>query len=149
MKHVAILKADRRAGRAALLSSDCRSADSIERPLPPAELDRASEASGATDAKCAEDGPHRFPWENLKPIIYHDAQDLTPEARRALGRRESRSAGLRFSEAAGDEGELVELKVKAEPGMTEMSLAQDRAARAGSSFHEPGAGMVEDAWCDV
>ena len=149
MKHVAILKADRRAGRAARLSSDCRSADSPERPLGPIEFDPASEAFDATDAKNAEGGPHRFPWENLKPIIYHNAQDLTPEAHRAPGRRESRRAGFHFSEATGDEGELVELKVKAEPGMTESSLAPDRAARAGSSFHEPGAWMVEDASCDV
>jgi D-alanine-D-alanine ligase len=148
MKHVAILEADRRAGRAARLSSDCRAADSPGRPLGPVEFDPASEAFEGIDAKNAEEGPHPIPRENLKPIIYHNAQDLTPEARRAPGRRESRRAGFHSSEATGDEGELVELKVKAEPGMTESSLAPDRAARAGSSFDEPGAWMVEDASCD-
>jgi D-alanine-D-alanine ligase len=148
MKHVAVLEADRRAGRAAPLSSDCRSADSLERPLGRSEVDPASEAFDAIDAKNAEGGPHRIRSENLKPNIYHDAQDLTPKAHRAPGRRESRRAGLRFSEATSDEGELVDLKVKAEPGMTETSPAPDRAARAGSSFHEPGAWMVENASCD-
>jgi|HubBroStandDraft_1064217.scaffolds.fasta_scaffold620132_2 D-alanine-D-alanine ligase-like ATP-grasp enzyme len=147
MKHVAILKADGRAGRAARLSSGRRAADPRERPLAHVGFDPASQAFEGTDAKNAEGGPHRFPWENLKPIIYHNVQDLTPEARRAPGRRESRRAGLHFSEATGDGGELVELKVKAEPGMTVLSLAPGRAARAGSSFHEPGAGMVEDASC--
>jgi D-alanine-D-alanine ligase len=148
MKHVAILEADRQAGRAARLSSDCRSADWLERPLGPVEFDPASEAFDGTDAKNAEVGPHHIPSENLKPNIYHNVQNLTSEAYRAPGRRESRRAGLHFSEAAGDDGELVDLKVKAEPGMTESSLAPDRAARAGSSFDEPGAWMVEDASCD-
>jgi D-alanine-D-alanine ligase len=142
MKHVAILEADRRAGRAARPGS-------LERRLGRVELDPAAEAFDATDAKNAEGGRHRFPWENLKPILYHNGQDLTPEARRAPGRRESRSAGFRFSEATGDEGERVELKVKAEPGMTESSLAPDRAARRGSLFREPGARVVEVASCDV
>jgi hypothetical protein len=83
MKHVAILKADRRAERAGRLNSDCCSSDSLERPLGPVEVDPADEAFDATSAKNAEGGPHRFRWENLKPIIYHNAQDLTPEARRA------------------------------------------------------------------
>jgi hypothetical protein len=149
MKHVAILKADRRAGRAAWLSSDRCAADSLDRPLGHVGFDPASQAFDGTDAKNAEGGLHRFPWENLKPIIYHNAQDLTPEARRAPGPRESRRAGLHFSEATGDGGELVELTVRAEPGMTESSLAPGRAARAGSSFHEPGAGKVEDASCEA
>jgi len=148
MKHVAILEADRRAGRAARLSSDCRSADSLERPLGPVESDPASEAFDGNDAKNAEGRPHHIPQENLKLNIYHHAQNLAPEAHRAPGRRESRRAGLHFSEAAGDGGELVELKVRAEPGMTESSLASDRAARAGSPVHEPGGWMVEDASCD-
>ena len=149
MKHIAILEADRRAGRAAPPSADRRSADLAERPLGLVEFDPAAEAFDATDAKNAEGGPYRFPWENLKQIIYHNAQDLTPEAHRAPGRRESRRAGSHLSKATGDEGELVELKVKAVPGMTESSPVSDRAARAGSSFHEPGAWMVEDASCDV
>jgi hypothetical protein len=148
MKHVAILEADRRGGREALPSSDCRSADSFERSRCPVEFDPPSAAFDGIDAKNAEGGAHQSPWENLKPIIYHSGHYLMPEARRAAGRRESRSAGLRFSEATGDEGELVELKVKAEPGMRESSLAPDRAACAGSSFHEPGVGMVEDASCE-
>jgi D-alanine-D-alanine ligase-like ATP-grasp enzyme len=149
MKHLAIMEAERRAGRAAPLGSDRRSVDSSERPLRLVEFDPAAEAFDATDAKNAEGGPHCFPWENLKPIVYHNAQDLTPDAHRAPGRRESRRAGSHFSKATGDEGELVELKVKAVPGMTESSPVSDRAARAGSSLHEPGAWMVEDASCDV
>jgi D-alanine-D-alanine ligase len=143
MKHVAILEADRRAGRAAPPSSDRRSADSPE-PLGPVELGSASEAFDGTDAKNAKGGRQHIPPENLKPKIYHNAQSLTPEARRAPGRRESRSVGLRFSEAAHG----GELKVKAGPGMTEASLAWNRAARAGSSFQEPLAWMVEDASCE-
>jgi len=147
MKHVAVLEADGRAGRAAPLSSGCGSADSLE-PLGHVEFDPASEAFDGIDAKNAEGGPRHIPSENLKPNIYHNAQDFALRAHRAHGRRESRRAGFHFSEATGDEGELVDLKVKAEPGMTESSLAPDRAARASLSFHELVAWMVEDASCD-
>jgi hypothetical protein len=148
MKHVAILDAGRLAGHEAPEGSARLSADSPEAPLGPVDLDPASEALGGIDANCAEGAPHRIPWENLKPIIYHDGQDLAPVARRAAGRRESPRAGFHFSEAAGDEGELVELKVKVGPGMRESPLAPGRAARAGSSRREPGASIAEDASCE-
>ena len=133
MKHVAHMRADRRAGRAAPLGQI------MSGPASPA-------FEGIEPPKYAKDGPLHVGLENLKPIIYYKAQDSTPGAHRAQGRCGASRADIRLSGATGDEGEFVGLNT--EPGMTETSLAPEMAADAGSSFGEPGAFMAEDASCD-
>ncbi len=135
MKHVADMRADRQAERAA--------------PLGQINSDSASQAFEGLDApKFAKGGLLHVASENLKPIIYYKAQDSTLGAHRAQDRCGVSRAGFRFKGATGDEGELVGLEVNAQPSMTGTSLARDMAAHAGSLFGEPVAWMAEDASCD-
>ena len=135
MKHVADMRADRTAERAALRGQ--------------INGDPASQAfEGIVAQKYVKRGPLHVASQNLKPNIYYKAQDSTHGAHRVQGRCGVSRADSRFSGATGDEGELVGLEVNTEPGMTETSLAPELAAHAGSSFGEPVAWMAEDASCD-
>jgi D-alanine-D-alanine ligase len=137
MKRVAVIGADWRAEHAAPLGS---------RLLEQIECHPASEAFEG--ARYAKGGPLHIASENLKPNIYHKAQDSTLRAHRAQGRCGVSRADFPFSGATGDEGKLVGLEVNIEPGMTETSLAPEMAAHAGSSLDEPVPWMAEDASCD-
>jgi D-alanine-D-alanine ligase len=144
MKHDAILRAEWGAGAAPPPGSDCGSADSRDRPLGPIGIDRASEAFEGYDANYAKAGLRHIPSHSLKPNIYYEAQDF---ARGVRGRRGLSRAAFRFTQATGDEGEIVGLEVDAEAGMTEMSPAPEIAAHTGSSF-EPHGRAAEGASCD-
>jgi D-alanine-D-alanine ligase len=148
MKHDAVL-GDRGAGPAAPPGSDCSPPDSRDRPLRRLGLDAASEAFEGYVANYAKGALRHVPSGNLKQNIYYKAQDFARGARRARGRRGLSRAAFRFTEAAGDEGELVGLEVNTEPGMSETLLVPEIAVLAGSSFDEPLGWVVEDASCDV
>ena len=133
MKHVADMRVDQQAERAARLGH--------------INSDPASQGfEGIDGPKYAKGGPLHAASENLKPNIYYKAQDSTLGAPWAQGRCGVSRADIRLSGATGDEGEFVGLNT--EPGMTETSLAPEMAADAGSSFGEPVARMAEDASCD-
>ncbi len=119
-----------------------------DKPLGVIEIRPVSEAFYGFDAKYAKGGSlHILPAE-IKPKIYHEVQNLTLRAHRALGCRGVSRADFRFDESKGEDGELVCLEVNTQPGMTETSLVPDMAAHAGIAFADLVAWMVEDASCD-
>jgi D-alanine-D-alanine ligase len=119
-----------------------------DRPFGVIEIRPVSEGWYGYDAKYAKGGSlHVLPAE-IKPKIYHDVQDLTLRAHRALGCRGVSRADFRFDESRGEDGDLVCLEVNTQPGMTETSLVPDMAAHAGIAFADLVAWMVEDASCD-
>ncbi len=112
------------------------------------EIQPVSEAFYGYDAKYAKGGSIHVLPAKIKPNIYHDIQELSLTAHRALGCRGLSRADFRYDESIGESGELVCLEVNTQPGMTETSLAPEMAAYAGVSFAELVAWMVEDASCD-
>jgi len=119
-----------------------------DRALGVIEVRPVSEAFYGYDAKYAKGGSiHVLPAE-IKPNIYHEVQQLSLRAHRALGCRGVSRADFRYDETKGENGELVCLEVNTQPGMTETSLAPEMAAHAGISFAELVSWMVEDASCD-
>jgi D-alanine-D-alanine ligase len=119
-----------------------------DKPLGVIEIRPVSEAFYGYDAKYAKGGSlHVLPAE-IKPKIYHEVQNLTLRAHRALGCRGVSRADFRFDETSGEDGELICLEVNTQPGMTETSLVPDMAAHAGIAFADLVAWMVEDASCD-
>jgi D-alanine-D-alanine ligase len=112
------------------------------------EVRPVSEPFYGYDAKYAKGGSiHVLPAE-IKPNIYHEVQELSVRAHRALGCRGVSRADFRYDETKGESGELVCLEVNTQPGMTETSLVPEMAAHAGISFAELVSWMVEDASCD-
>lgn len=100
------------------------------------------------DAKYVKGGSiHVLPAE-IKPNIYHHAQELALTAHQALGCRGISRADLRYDDTPVGSGELVVLEVNTQPGMTETSLVPEMAAHAGFSFGELVRWMVEDASCN-
>ena len=148
MKPLTVLGTDRPTGRAGALNRNHRRVHSHGWPRSDGECGPASQAFAEYDAKDAKGGPHHNPPANLKPNIYYKAQDLMLGAHRVSGCRGESRADRHLSGTAGEESELVGSGVNARPGPTQMSSAPDSAARAGFSFDEPVAGMVEDAACD-
>jgi len=119
-----------------------------ERALGVIEVRPVSEGWYGYDAKYAKGGSlHVLPAE-IKPKIYHEVQNLSLRAHRALGCRGVTRADFRFDEAKGEDGELICLEVNTQPGMTETSLVPDMATHEGISFADLVAWMVEDASCD-
>ena len=112
------------------------------------EIQPVSEAFYGYDAKYAKGGSLHVLPARIKPKIYHEVQDLTLRAHRALGCRGVSRADFRFDDSKPDDGELVCLEVNTQPGMTETSLVPEMAAHAGMSFGELVEWMVEDASCD-
>jgi len=119
-----------------------------DRALDIIEVQPVSEAFYGYDAKYAKGGSVHVLPAKIKPKIYHEVQELTLRALRALGCRGVSRADFRFDESKGESGELVCLEVNTQPGMTETSLVPDMAAYAGLSFAELVEWMVEDASCD-
>ena len=148
MKPLAVLGTDRPTGRAGALGRDRGPVHSHDRPPGGGECGPASQAFAEYDAKDAKGGQDHNRRGNLKPNIYYKAQDFTLGAHRVPGCRGASRADRHLSGTAGEESELVGSGVNARPGPTEMSSAPDSAARAGFSFDQPVAGMVEDAACD-
>jgi D-alanine-D-alanine ligase len=119
-----------------------------ERALGVIEVRVVSEAFYGYDAKYAKGGSiHVLPAE-IKPKIYHEVQNLSVRAHRALGCRGVTRADFRWDESKGEDGDLVCLEVNTQPGMTETSLVPDMAIHAGMSFGELVEWIVEDASCD-
>jgi D-alanine-D-alanine ligase len=119
-----------------------------DRALGVIEIQPVSEAFYGYDAKYAKGGSIHVLPAKIKPKIYHEVQELTLLAHRALGCRGVSRSDFRYDETKGDSGELVCLEVNTQPGMTETSLVPDMAAHAGMSFDELVEWMVEDASCD-
>jgi D-alanine-D-alanine ligase len=119
-----------------------------DRVLGVIEIRPVSEGWYGFDAKYSKGGSlHILPAE-IKPKIYHEVQNLTLRAHRALGCRGVSRADFRFDESKGVDGELVCLEVNTQPGMTETSLVPDMATHEGISFGELVEWIVEDASCD-
>ncbi|HLW93418.1 MAG TPA: D-alanine--D-alanine ligase [Roseiarcus sp.] len=112
------------------------------------EVQPVSEAFYGYDAKYSKGGSIHVLPAKIKPNIYHEVQDLSLRAHRALGCRGVSRADFRYDESKGERGELVCLEVNTQPGMTETSLVPEMAAHAGISFGELVSWMVEDASCD-
>ena len=119
-----------------------------DRPLGVIEVQPVSEAFYGYDAKYAKGGSIHVLPAKIKPNIYHEVQDLSLRAHRALGCRGVSRADFRYDESKGEQGELICLEVNTQPGMTETSLVPEMAAHAGISFGELVSWMVEDASCD-
>ena len=119
-----------------------------DRALDVIEVRPVSEAFYGYDAKYSKGGSiHVLPAE-IKPNIYHEVQQLSLRAHRALDCRGVSRADFRYDETKGEAGELVCLEINTQPGMTETSLVPEMAAHAGISFGELVSWMVEDASCD-
>jgi len=84
MKALAVLRTDRRTGRAALPGRD---RGPVRSPGQGDKCARASQAFREYDAKDVNGGPHHIPRANLKPNIYYKAQDFARGAYRAPGCR--------------------------------------------------------------
>jgi D-alanine-D-alanine ligase len=112
------------------------------------EIQPVSEAFYGYDAKYAKGGSIHVLPAKIKPKIYHEVQELSLRAHRALGCRGVSRADFRLDESQGEFGELVCLEVNTQPGMTETSLVPEMAAYAGLSFGELVEWMVEDASCN-
>jgi D-alanine-D-alanine ligase len=119
-----------------------------DKPLGVIEVQPVSEAFYGYDAKYAKGGSIHVLPAKIKPNIYHEVQDLSVRAHRALGCRGVSRADFRYDESKGEGGELICLEVNTQPGMTETSLVPEMAAHAGISFSELVSWMVEDASCD-
>ena len=87
MKPLAVLRTDRRTGRAALLGRDHGPVRSLERAAGGDKCGPASQAFREYDAKDVNCGPHHIRRANLKPNIYYKAQDFARGAYRAPGCR--------------------------------------------------------------
>jgi D-alanine-D-alanine ligase-like ATP-grasp enzyme len=148
MKPLTVLGTDRPTGRAGALNRDHRRVHSHGWPPGDGECGPASQAFAEYHAKDPNLGPHHNRRANLKPNIYYKAQDFTLGADRVPGCRGPSRANRHSSGTAGEESAPVGSGVNARPGPMETSSAPDSAARAGFSFDEPAAGMVEDAACD-
>jgi D-alanine-D-alanine ligase len=107
-----------------------------------------SEAFYGYDAKYSKGGSIHIIPAKVKPKIYHEVQELTLRAHRALGCRGVSRSDFRWDDSIGEDGELVCLEVNTQPGMTQTSLVPDMAAHAGMTFGELVEWMVEDASCD-
>jgi D-alanine-D-alanine ligase len=112
------------------------------------EIQPVSESFYGYDAKYSKGGSIHIIPAKLKPKIYHEVQELSLKAHRALGCRGVSRADFRWDDAKGEDGELVCLEVNTQPGMTETSLVPEMAAHAGMSFGELVEWMVEDASCN-
>ena len=112
------------------------------------EVQPVSESFYGYDAKSAKGGSIHVLPAKIKPKIYHEVQDLSIRAHRALGCRGVSRSDFRYDDSNGEDGELVCLEVNTQPGMTETSLVPDMAAHAGVTFGELVEWMVEDASCD-
>jgi D-alanine-D-alanine ligase len=119
-----------------------------DRPLGVIDIRPVSESFYGYDAKYAKGGSIHILPAKIKPNIYHEVQELTLRAHRALGCRGVSRADFRYDETKGEQGELVCLEVNTQPGMTETSLVPEMAAHAGVSFGELVRWIVEDASCD-
>jgi D-alanine-D-alanine ligase len=119
-----------------------------DRALGVIEIQPVSETFYGYDAKYAKGGSIHVLPAKIKPKIYHEVQELTLLAHRALGCRGVSRSDFRYDETKGESGELVCLEVNTQPGMTETSLVPDMAAHAGMSFDELVEWIVEDASCD-
>jgi D-alanine-D-alanine ligase len=112
------------------------------------EVQPVSEAFYGYDAKYSKGGSIHIIPAKVKPKIYHEVQELTLRAHRALGCRGVSRSDFRWDDSIGEDGELVCLEVNTQPGMTQTSLVPDMAAHAGMTFGELVEWMVEDASCD-
>ena len=148
MNPLAVLRTDRRTGRAAPLGRDHGCVDSLDWAAGGDKCGPASQAFGEHDAKDINCGPHRDGPTNLKPNIYYKAQDLTLGAQWVPGRRGASRADRHLSGTAGAESEPAGPGVEVRLGPAEATRAPDWTARAGFSFDEPLAWMVEDTACD-
>ena len=119
-----------------------------DQPTDIIDIQPVSEAFYGYDAKYAKGGSIHVLPAKIKPKIYHEVQNLTLKAHRALGCRGVSRSDFRFDETAGEDGTLVCLEVNTQPGMTETSLAPEMAAYAGLTFGDLVEWMVEDASCD-
>jgi len=119
-----------------------------DRALGVIDIQPVSESFYGYDAKYSKGGSIHILPAKIKPNIYHEVQDLSLRAHRALGCRGVSRADFRYDEKKGEHGELVCLEINTQPGMTETSLAPEMAAHAGISFSELVSWMVEDASCD-
>jgi D-alanine-D-alanine ligase len=119
-----------------------------DRVLDIIEVQPISEAFYGYDAKYAKGGSIHVLPAKIKPKIYHEVQELSLRAHRALGCRGVSRADFRLDESQGETGELVCLEVNTQPGMTETSLVPEMAAYAGISFGELVEWIVEDASCN-
>jgi D-alanine-D-alanine ligase-like ATP-grasp enzyme len=84
---------------------------SVERPVP---LNPDRGFAGATALR----GSRRFAPLNLKPKIYHKAQQLTQGVPRAPGVRRICRADFRNEDSKGEKGEMVRLEVNTQPDLT-------------------------------
>jgi D-alanine-D-alanine ligase len=98
-------------------------------------------------AKYAAGGSrHVFPAEIPAEIELY-CLDYALRAHEALGCRGVSRTDFRWDESRGLDG-LVLLEANTQPGMTPTSLAPEQAAKAGMTFGQLCAWMVEDASCN-
>ena len=99
------------------------------------------------DAKYAPGGSVHTVPADLPPDITAACQSFALRAHAALGCRSISRTDLRWDDSRGLAG-LVLLETNTQPGMTPTSLSPEQAQKAGLSFAQLCARLVEDASCD-
>ena len=128
MTPLAVVKTDRRTDGAPRPAPNHRHRGSPDRPLAAKTCAPASGALAENDAKDRKADSYAIPSRILKPNIYYKPHNFAPEP---IGSELSRLTPRQF------------------PARSHGGFAlPERAARAGFSLKKPGAGMVEDGWCE-
>jgi D-alanine-D-alanine ligase len=98
------------------------------------------------EAKYVEGGSRHIVPAEIPQRVYDRVQQLSLKAHAVFGCRGVSRSDFRWNDAiGGEDGELVCLEINTQPGMTPTSLAPEQAIKAGHSFEEFCAWMVEDA----
>jgi hypothetical protein len=100
MKPLAVLATDRLTGRAAPLGLNRVPAASLDPARGGGNCGAVSQAFAGYDSQDVNCGPHQTRPTNLKPNIYHKAQDFTRGAYRAPGCRGASRADRHFKPIA-------------------------------------------------
>ena len=117
-----------------------------DQPLGVTEIIAATDFYDYT-AKYAAGGSRHLLPAPIHPAAAEAALRCAVAAHRALGCRGASRADFRYDDTRGEPGRLVLLEVNTQPGMTATSLLPEQAARAGLSFPQLCAWMVEAAAC--
>jgi len=96
-------------------------------------------------AKYSAGGSRHILPAQLPPDVYKKIQEYALAAHRALGCRGVSRTDFRYDASTAD---LVCLEVNTQPGMTDTSLVPEIAAKAGYSYPQLVAWMIEDASLD-
>jgi hypothetical protein len=147
MKPLAVIEADRRTERAALLRFESRPSGFPRQRLAPNYRPSASQAFAKNDAKDSRADSYAITSGILKPNIYHKARNFAPgPIRPELSRQEPRrllSAGRRVMKANSSVFQSTPRRAQRRG-----RAFWNRSPKSAFSLNKPGARMVEGGSCE-